>query len=188
MKYVSVRLLATASGLLWLVGCSSVPLARSVQPVGPAPNASAAAVRDGWLRVYSAREPAEIDPSLAERLWDENIGRSDLLYNPAHTDYSIFNQDGTLVERVRNARGVADMDPALVELPPGRYTITAQAEEDSGEVVGVTIPVVIEPGKRTSVHLTGDWRPPGRFVRSELVELPDGQIAGWRAEVAQQAL
>ncbi len=187
MKHIPVRLLATASGLLWFVGCSSIPVATSVQPVGPSPTASPAAIRDGWLRVYSAREPAELDPNLAERLWDENLGRSDLLYDSAHTDYSIFNPNGTLVERVRNAHGLTDTDPVLVELPPGQYTIAAQAEEDSGEVVGVTIPVVIERGKRTTVHLTGDWRPSGRFVSSEIVKLPDGQIAGWRAEVAQQS-
>ena len=74
-------------------------------------------------------------------MWNNDFGRNEFLYEPAHTDYTIYTQDGKFLERVCNSKGLDDPQPALVPLPPGAYRVKAKAR-DFGMV---TIPVVIEP-------------------------------------------
>jgi hypothetical protein len=53
----------------------------------------------------------------------------------------------------------------------------------------VTIPVVIQAGKTTSVHLDGSKLTPSSAISGlDLVSLPDGTVIGWvaRGENGQQ--
>jgi hypothetical protein len=117
---------------------------------------------------------------MAERLWDNDFGKNEFQYDPAHTDYTIYSQGGALLKRVRNARNPDDGEPALVPLPPGLYDIQAQAE-DYARTVEVKVPVVIQAGRTTAVHLAGGWKPHHRYTDNEVVRLPNGEIAGWLA-------
>jgi hypothetical protein len=147
-----------------LVSCASSPPVVT-DPVGPAPLSKDEATPKGYLKVFSAAE-------------DHNDG--DVHYYP-HTAYKIYDQDGKLYKRVANAIGIHDEDPSLVRLPVGTYTVEADAEW-SGMV---KVPVVIEPGRLTSVNLEYDWKrtkSPGND--SDWVRLPNGQIVGYRARTA----
>lgn len=176
---------AAASTLFWLVGCVSAPKTALVQPVGPAPTAASTGLKNGSLQVYSAREPSDISLNTVIWFWNDDFGKNDFLYEPAHTDYTIYSRSGKVLEHVRNARDYNDPQPALVAIPPGLYTVEAQAEEEGGGTINLTIPVEVEPGKCTTVHLGGDWKPSGHYRNPEVVRLPDGQIAGWRAPDVQ---
>ena len=61
------------------------------------------------------------------------------------------------------------------------YRIEAEAEAGDQGVIKVAVPLAVEHGKTTVVHLEGDWTPPGNYSDAEVVRLPGGQIAGWRA-------
>ncbi len=102
------------------------------------------------------------------------------MYDPAHTDYTIYAQGGGLLQRVRNARDPEDPHPALVRLPPGSYEIQARAEDPAG-IVEVRVPVVVQAGRTTTAHLVGGWKPRHHYTDSEVVRLPGGEIAGWLA-------
>ena len=179
------KLLITASfmgALLYLNGCaSSTPLAAS-EPLGPAPSPTGRLEHNGpgTLVVYSGQEPTYLDINLEEWLWEEDPGKNAFLYYPAHSDYAIYNQDGTLLKRIHNARNQDDPQPAAVTLPPGQYEIQAQAQDDTG-TYPVKVPVIIRAGQTTAVHLAGDWRPRRAFSDTLVARLPDGQIAGWLA-------
>jgi hypothetical protein len=176
------QLLAVTGVVLCVAGCASTPKSALVQPVGPTPAAGPSGPTYGWLQVYSAREPAESDPNRAEWLLDESTYvNDDSWHEPAHTDYTVYSQNDRLVERVRNNKQPEDAHPALVALPPGIYKIQAQAEEGAEENTDLIIPVLIEHGKTTVVHLEGNWKPAGSYSNSDVVRLPNGQIAGWRA-------
>lgn len=165
-----------------LAGCASgrnvLALRETVGP-GPAPTGRPQAGKEGSLQVFSARQSAYID--LNEAVFRENndFGKNDFLYTPAHTDYSIYTQGGRFVEHVRNSRDQNDSEPTLVRLPAGLYEVKAEAEV-GGSSASVLLPVKISAGLDTMAHLQGDWKPGVRAPESELVRLPDGQIIGWR--------
>jgi hypothetical protein len=117
---------------------------------------------------------------MEELLWNNDFGKNEFLYEPAHTDYTIYNEGGRLLKRVRNARDRNDPEPTLVSLPPGRYQIQAEAEDYAG-TLEVRVPVVIQAGRTTVAHLSGGWKPQSQYTRNEVVRLPDGEIAGWLA-------
>jgi hypothetical protein len=111
-------------------------------------------------------------------LWNNDFGKNDFLYEPAHSDYTISTQDGKILERVRNARDPNDPQPAVVPLPPGIYEVKAKAR-DFGVV---TIPVVVEAGKLTRVNLQRGQNPVVASVaRSNAVLLGGSRIVGWQA-------
>ncbi len=172
---------AAVGTLVGLVGCTLPQMATRIPPVGPAPTASSTGLREGALQVYSAPKPARLDPEMAERLWDENSGGNDFKYSHVHTDYAIYSVQGRLLQQVHNASAAEYAQPALVRLPSGRYSLVVQAEEETGESLDLNIPVEVQPGRTTVVHLEGDWRPAVHYTNAEVVRLPDGQIAGWRA-------
>jgi hypothetical protein len=116
---------------------------------------------------------------------DYAFSRNAFAYGLAHTDYFLRAEDGRLLNYVRNATNPSDPKPALVWLPPGHYTVEAEAEETDGQTVSVVLPVLIEPGKATVAHLTGNWRPRAHFTDQDVVRVPDGQIAGWLAAHSQ---
>jgi hypothetical protein len=176
-----VDAIVTVGALVWLAGCASAPTVAVLEPVGPAPVGQAKALDQGSLQVYSARQREPTDANDMGWQSDYNFARNLFDYNLAHTDYIILTQDGKTLQYVRNARNPADPMPARVTLPPGRYKVEAQAQEQHGETVNLLIPVAVEPGKITVVHLCGNWKPRGHFANADVVRLPDGQIAGWLA-------
>ena len=166
--------------LIWLVGCASPTKVAVLEPIGPRPAKRLNSPGDGHLQVYSAREQADIDPNMEERLWNDDLGKNEFRYDPAHTDYTIYSEGGRLLKRVRNAPDRNDPEPTLVSLPPGRYEILAEAEDGAG-TLEVRVPVVIQAGRTTTAHLSGGWKPQSQYTRNEVVRLPDGEIAGWLA-------
>jgi hypothetical protein len=173
MKYLAS--IVTVGAVVWLAGCSSAPIFTVIQPVGPAPADQAKLLHNGFLQVYSARQPLYAN----ETDWQWDCNSFD--YALAHTDYLILTQDGKTLLHVRNALNPADPMPTRVTLPPGRYQVEAQAGRHRVTGLNLRIPVVIEPGKITVVHLSGKWEPRGHFTNADVVRLPDGRIVGWLA-------
>jgi hypothetical protein len=180
MKYVSSIVMSTAA--VCLVGCATPAQFTVSEPVGPTPTERARSPDDSTLQVYSARVRAPVDVNREEFLWNNDFGRNDFLYEPAHTDYTIYYQNGKMFKHVRNAQGAGDPQPVLMSLPPGRYEVVAYAR-GFGLVI---IPVVVEKGKRTIVNLQ---RTPNEVVaavpKSEAVCLAGDRIVGWRANLAK---
>ncbi len=175
--------IAAAGALLWLVGCASAPKVAVLEPVGPAPMGHSDATTMGSVQIYSAREGVPVDLNVQEFLWNNDFGRNDFLYEPAHTDYTIFTRDGKLFKRVSNARGRNDWKPTLVTLAAGSYKIEAAAEENNGVSLAADVPVVIKPGQTTVVHLDRDWKPTTKVADEHaFVQADDGRFVGWRAQ------
>jgi hypothetical protein len=182
MKYVTAVALAGTS--VWLAGCASAPRVVVTEPVGPAPMRVAQGTGDGSLAIYSARTPANVDVNEAEWRYNDDFGKNEFLYEPAHSGYTIYTQNGHVFRHVANARGPNDQTPTLVTLPAGSYKVEAQALSCDSSRVNVLLPVVIKPGEATIVHLEGDWNPPGQYPGTELATLPCGRVIGWRAPEA----
>jgi hypothetical protein len=173
--------IAAASVLIWLTGCASSPDQAVFNAVGPAPAGPTKVSSQGYLVVYSARQSEPLAWNYWEWERDYNLGDEALNYGLAHTGYIIRTENGDPVEYVHNSKSPTDSHPAVVALPPGRYEVEARAQEPDGQAVSVALPVVIEPGKTTVAHLTGNWKPRTHFDNADVVRLPDGQIAGWLA-------
>ena len=103
--------------------------------VTPESSAPHAAGMSSGLVVYTAPDPhAHFD------------GTSYHLY---YSDYEIRSEDGGLVRKVHNDSGTAIEGPVEVNLPAGKYRVHAKANGYGW----VAVPVIIEPGKVTTVHL-----------------------------------
>ncbi len=144
--------IAGSTALVLLIGCASDPQNARVDPPAPAGNAS----DQGSLEVYSARRRMPVDLNAETYFWNNDFGRNDFLYEPAHTDYAIYAPNGTLVERVRNARAWDDGNPTRVTLPAGAYTVEARTESSDGVSKTVDVALVIKAGETTAVHLERD--------------------------------
>lgn len=150
-------------GAVWLAGCSAPPPATRVvlEPIGPrlvGPSRG----REGFLRVYSATT-------------DEQSGQ---IPYKVHTPYWVYTEGGRKLRSIPNHVGVADQTPMTIRLPPGRYQVLARA--DGWGLV--TAPVVVAAGMLTEVHLTyAGMEVPAGVAESELVRLPTGRVAGFRA-------
>jgi hypothetical protein len=177
MKCISSIVVGTA--VVCLIGCaSSAPFTVS-GPVGPAPAERAKGLGGSALQVYSARVRAPVDLNKEEFLWNNDFGKNDFLYEPAHSDYTVCTRDGKVLQRVHNARNPNDPEPAMVPLPPGNYEVKANAR---GFGV-VTVPVVIETGKLTMVNLQRGENPVVESVaRTNAVLLGGYRVVGWRAK------
>jgi hypothetical protein len=158
---MNASVLSAALALAILSGCASPPIV--LAPVGPAPVEKTAHVSTGRLQVFSAAE-ARADGD-------------DTYYYP-HTGYSIFSDVGRRLKYVNNHVGTMDESPAVVPLPTGHYRIVAQSEAYGR----VTVPVVIESGRTTTIHLERDWKPAANLSRN-VVRLPDGEAVGWSAKI-----
>jgi len=152
-----------------LTGCASAPIALS--PVGPESTGAVAAApknSKGYLQVYSATEKsipmASDDPVLFD----------------LHTGYEIHDQSGRNLRFVPNHASNLDEFPDQVALPAGTYNIVAQSS-CCGQV---SVPVVIQAGQRTVIHLDRNWFPPSSIPNSRLVYLPDGEAVGWSGATA----
>jgi hypothetical protein len=155
-----------------LVGCSSTPVA--LAPIGPNPAGNERIASKGELQVFS---------NLAEQSDNENQGSTD----PAplwhqHADYNLYDMQGKLVKHVDNTVGHYEQAPRRVVLPAGRYLVKARAKD----YLQVEVPVTIERGRTTRVHLDDNWRLPADAPKRELVSLPNGNPVGWRAESAKE--
>jgi hypothetical protein len=133
--------------------------------VGSPPLRPATASPKGALEVYSALDP--------------NANFNDMPYLRRYTDYRILSEAGKALQAVHNNNGSLVEGPHKVELPVGKYQVVARANGYGT----VTIPVVILAGRITTVHLEGGarWRDNAALLQSSPVRLPDGEIAGWRA-------
>ena len=112
--------------MLGLIGCSSSGKVAVLASIGPAPTDGRPTTRDGSLQVYSARQPARVEFTTQEWLWNNDFGRNDFLFSSAHTDYAVYDEQGVLRRRVQNARDANDSEPAIVSLPAGCYEIQAE--------------------------------------------------------------
>jgi hypothetical protein len=155
--------------LIVLIGCSSTPVA--LAPVGPNPAGIESTSSQGKLQVFS---------SLDEESDDQSQGSPDPTWHQ-HTDYSIYDSKGKRMERADNTTGHYARTPRLVELPAGRYVVKARAKD----YFWVEVPVTIQPGRTTKVHLDGNWQPPANTPTNGLVSMPNGTPAGWSAEPAK---
>jgi len=150
------------AGLIALsVGCASTPVALS--PVGPDPAGVATRNSDGQLLVYS-------------KLVGRTEGRNPTWHQ--HSDYYIYDLNGNLVKHVGNTIGYYERAPRPVPLPPGDYLVKARAQD----YFWVQVPVTIERGRTTRVHLDDNWRIPSTTTARNLVTLPNGNPVGWSAQ------
>jgi hypothetical protein len=170
--------------MLWLTGCASVSKVVVVEPVGPGLAAGGHGTGEGSLVIYSARTPADVDVNMAEWRWNNDFGKNEFLYEPAHTDYTIYAKDGNVLRRVRNARNSNDDTPTVVALPAGAYQVEAEGVNCDSDRVKVIMTVVIEPGQTTLANLEGGWSPMGQYNETEVAKLPCGRAIGWRATEA----
>lgn len=156
------RCLVALGIITLLAGCASQRVV--LVPVGPSPlGNNIPSSRMGYLRVFSEREPIE-------------EGDDPVYYQ--HTDYKIYDARGKVMRQVGNTNGHFDTSPRAVSLPPGRYTVKARAKD----YLSVWVPVIIEPGRTTSVHLDDRWACPTNTPRNEFVFEPTGSPVGWKAE------
>jgi len=173
-----------------LMGCASAaPKVTALGTVGPCSRVGAGLTGNGTLTVHSARRIPNLDPKGNLQEWFPD-GNCEALYELAHTDYKIYSADGKLFKQVRNVRGMNDSKPTAVSLPPGAYTIEAEAERKGDlAALSVVVPVVIDPGLVTAVHLESKWRPrDARDGGDEVVRLPDGRIIGCKAREMAPAI
>jgi hypothetical protein len=179
MKYINA--VAATAIVAALNGCATSSKVVVADRLGPCHEVASETRDNGSLQVYSARTLAAGVPSSGMDYWNNDYGQNELLYGIAHTDYSIRRLDGTLLQRVRNSRGLNDADPAVVRLPAGFYTVEAEAEDYPGVNMTVVIPVAIKPGQTTTAHLEPNWQRSGETMDSAgLVRLADGRVLGCR--------
>ena len=123
---------------------------------------------NGSLVVFSAFDPTPHFSALPYRIY--------------YTDYKLVSENGTLLQSVHNDNGTALEGPKTVSLPPGKYRVLARANGYGR----VTVPVVIEARRTTTVHLESGMA--GKIGPSAgpqgLVRFPDGRIVGLDAGYA----
>jgi len=160
---LTLRNMIILGAAVLVVSCASAPSTIVHETVGPSP--TVVSEHNGFLKVYSATASMVDDdgPSLLK-----------------YTNYQIDALDGTLFREVAND----DQEPTRVILPKGTYTVVAQSDT-SGTV---RVPVAIETGRTTVVHLEreNDWKgAPAGIDNDHLVRLPNGQPIGFRARHAE---
>jgi hypothetical protein len=159
VKHLNVLLLGCLIGMV--SGCASQPAVLS--PVGPPPLDRPSGAPDAGLSVFSAGDFGTPGDELAQY----------------HSGYWLYAADGKRLKYINNRAGSQGREPARVSLPPGRYKVLARAAAFGI----VTVPVVLEAGKTTFVHLDGsELTGASRTATAEFVSLPDGLIIGWRAK------
>ena len=146
-------------------GCATHDQHLVLEPVGPSAEPAPAAGTNGSLVVYSA--------------FDGHLTAASDGDHQRHSDYRLLAAGEDRPRRIHNDSGTVWEGPVPVLLPPGSYRVIAPANGYGT----VTVPVVIAPGRVTTVHLEGGDPWPNRlsFTASNAVHLPDGQIVGLRA-------
>lgn len=151
--------------LLISAGCASAPPRLVLDPIGPVAGGRPdfLGLASGYLKVFTATRP---------------VDSGGIIYQP-HTSYSVYSPDGKRLKGVVNHVGDDDNNPMTVPIPPGSYFIYAQSDR-FGQV---KVPVLVVGNKTTIVYLEGAGMPhTEELAESQLVRLPDGRVAGRRAE------
>jgi hypothetical protein len=164
------RLLVALCGsvllLLW-PGCSSPPKREVLQPVGPAPQLSAHPENAGYLVVYSA--------------WSHFVDQGSTGH---HSRYTVSADDGTFSRVIINHADRFDEGPLRLALPAAAYHVSAR----SAHFGRVNVPVVIKERQTTFVYLDGSSHLQAPSAeQTSAVRLPDGEIVGWSATVANNS-
>ena len=161
---------AIAAAFIFLqAGCALRPVSID-NVIGPNPYLPPNPSGKGTLEVFTAKE-------METQAWDgfENMRR---------TGYYIYDGTGKLIAHVGdNNLGKYDSTPASIALAPGSYKITALMAEYLGQ--WVSVPVRIESGMATQVHLDKDWSPPNSTAGSNFVHAPGGGWIGWSANASR---
>jgi len=166
IKYVA---LIGAGIITLLAGCVSTPMA--LAPVGPDAISRAVPGSKGYLQVFSAT--GKSIPIASDDPTSFNL----------HSGYDINDESGKSVKFVVNHASNMDEWPDKVTLPAGNYIIVAEST-----CCGlVTVPVVIQQGKTTIVHLDRNWWPPSKTATNQLVFLPDGEAVGWSSSISKSS-
>jgi len=169
MKTITVILVATI-GISLLAGCAITPV--TLDSVGPAPTRSKpsqfVSTGQGWLRVYTA---TKVVPD----------GKDS--YSYPHTGYRIYTESGRLLEYVPNHVDPVDESVTLVRIPAGKYNVLARSEPYNL----VLVPIVIQAGKTTEVHLGAHWKAPTNVSTNQIVYFPDGRPVGWKGSLADSS-
>jgi len=150
-----------------LTGCVSHRLALAA--VGPDPNSQAASTAKGNLEVFTATQKSV------------RVDNDDNLPSDLPTGYDIYDASGNSVRYVANHGSNMDEWPDRVSLPAGEYKIVAE----STWCGLVTVPLAIQNGKTTTVHLDDNWFPSSNMAQ-QLVFLPNGEAVGWSTPLAAQ--
>jgi hypothetical protein len=165
--------------LLGAAGCAAPSKVSQLPGVDPTPSLAAPNADVGFLQVYSARERLPININGEEFVWNNDYGRNEFLCGDAHTGYSLYSKDGQLLLQVPNARGMNDADPTLLKLAPGTYQVKAEAADFGGDISTVLVPVCVESGLTTLVHLDGNWDSRTTRTGDQWVRLANGSVVGW---------
>src|SRR3954469_2224604 len=128
--------------------------------VGPEPLAQRKAASEGTLVVYTAL--------------DQHAHFNTSAYHRYYSDYEVRSESGAVVKKVHNDSGTVVDGPVEVPLGPGHYRVHAKANGYGW----VTVPVVIESGQVTTVHLDGGRTGAAGLSQALTVRLPQGEIAG----------
>jgi hypothetical protein len=161
--------LCCLTGMLFLaLGCATNHRTVLQDPVGPCSPAQTADATNGHLVVH---------PS-----WDVGY-RIDSDY-VARLPYDVFSQEGKLVRHVSAGGPGFIWHPARLPLAAGEYRVSSYVPSLGHTVV----PVQIRSGQTTTLYLDGS----GNHLKKEapagnLVLLPDGDVAGWRASAEASA-
>jgi len=139
-----------------LAGCST-PV--TVGTVGPNPANPPDESNRGQLIVYSA-------------LVGHTEGNNPTWYQ--HRSYVVTDQKGNAIMHITNQIGKYDPSPETVTLKPGKYIVKTESQD----YLQVEVPVKVERGQTTRVHLDDTWKP-ANSSKSELVTLPGGTPVGW---------
>jgi len=165
----TVQHFVTGGFLLSLVallsGCATSKPGLVLDTVGPISGGRAnfLGLSKGSLQVHSATR---------------TVDSGGIIYQP-HTSYSIYSPEGKRLWGVVNHVGDEDSRPMTIQIPPGVYVVYAQSDR-FGQV---EVPVLIVGNKTTTVYLEGTGLPNSEHLpQSDFVYLPDGRIAGRRAE------
>jgi hypothetical protein len=161
----SICVLMGAGMICLLAGCSTTPVA--VATIGPNPAGIRTTASKGGLEVYS-------------RLAGRSEGDNPTWYQ--HSDYYLYNSRGRLIKHVENSVGYYASAPRVMTLPAGDYLVKAR----SADYLWVKVPVRIEQGRTTRVHLDDNWQLPANMANGELVRMPNGKPVGWRVETTKE--
>ena len=145
---------------------SCVYKALALATVGPESIVHASSATKGYLQVFSATQKSV--PVVSDDSWLLDL----------HTGYEIYDQSGKESRFVPNHMSNLDTSPDTVTLMAGTYNIVAE----STWCGLVTVPVVIQKGKTTVVHLDNNWFPSSNTPAGKLVFLPNGEAVGWSGE------
>jgi hypothetical protein len=76
----------------------------------------------------------------------------DSLYSYHYSDYEVRSDKDVMLKKVHNNVGGVVTSPAVVELEAGNYRVHARAPGRGW----VEVPVIIQAGRQTTVHLDGN--------------------------------